>query len=104
MTKYPLPKKRHITRRKATMFVMAVAQSYPELKASENFLTLQAELSEVECKIAFSRQFFNDTVMMYNTKLETFPSNIFARIFSFKAEILYLAQSQEAKENVKIQF
>lgn len=90
--------------KKSLKSVMAVAENYPELKASANFLALQSELSDVESKIAFARQFFNDTVTIYNTKLETFPSNVFAHIFKFRAENLYLAQSQEAKENIKIQF
>ena len=65
---------------------------------------MQKELSETESKIAFARQFFNDAVTRYNTKLETFPSNIFAKIFGFQAESLFRAESQEAAKNVNVKF
>ncbi len=64
--------------------LFAVAENYPELKANENFINLQNQLEETEDKIAYSRQFYNDTVMMFNNKCETFPGNIFAGIFGFK--------------------
>ena len=64
--------------------LFAVAEAYPELKASENFQNLQNQLSDTEDKIAYSRQFYNDTVLMYNNKCETFPGNIFAGMFGFK--------------------
>lgn len=84
--------------------VMAVSENYPALKSNQNFLALQKELSETESKIAFARQFFNDAVTRYNTKLETFPSNIFARIFGFQAESLFRVESQEAAKNVNVKF
>ena len=65
--------------------IMAVSENYPDLKASESFLGLQDELRNTENKIAYSRQFYNDTVTMYNTKLEMLPSNLIA-----KASILRL--------------
>lgn len=83
---------------------MGVFENYPELKANENFLALQKELSETESKIAYARQFFNDSVTMYNTKLEVFPSNIFAKMFGFRAETLFQAGSEEAKKNVDVKF
>ena len=66
--------------------LFAVAENYPELKANENFKELQAQLAQTEDKIAYSRQFYNDTVLMYNNKCQTFPSNIFAGMFGFKLE------------------
>jgi LemA protein len=66
--------------------LFAVAEAYPELKASSNFLELQSELSKTEDKISFTRQFYNDTVMDYNNSVQIFPSSIIATIFSFKEE------------------
>lgn len=65
--------------------LMAVAESYPELKANENFLALQEELTGTESKIAFARQFYNDQVMLLNTLIGSFPSNVIARAFGFRA-------------------
>ena len=70
--------------------IMAVAEAYPDLKANQNFESLQNELTETEDKISYSRQFYNDTVTRYNTKLELFPSNIIAGMFHFTAESLSL--------------
>ena len=64
--------------------LFAVAENYPELKANENFKELQAQLAQTEDKIAYSRQFYNDSVLMYNNKCQTFPSNIIANSFGFK--------------------
>ncbi|MEP6476919.1 MAG: LemA family protein [Actinomycetota bacterium] len=61
--------------------LMAVAESYPELKANQNFLALQEELSGTESKIAYARQFFNDQVMGLNTKIQSFPSSVVANLF-----------------------
>ncbi len=63
--------------------LFAVAENYPDLKANENFLSLQKELAETENKIMFSRQFYNDTVQKYNTKIELFPNNILAKLLNF---------------------
>ena len=71
--------------------LFAVAENYPELKANANFKELQEELSDTEDKIAYSRQFYNDTVLMYNNKCEQFPSNIFAGMFNFKQAEFYKA-------------
>ena len=84
--------------------IMAVSESYPELKANQNFSDLSEELRNTENKISFSRQFYNDTVTMYNTKLEVFPSNIIAGMFNFKARDLFKAESDEARKNVKVDF
>ena len=84
--------------------IMAVSENYPDLKANQNFMELQEELRNTENKISFSRQFYNDTVTMYNTKLEVFPSNIIANMFAFKPETLFAAESEEARKNVKVDF
>ena len=84
--------------------IMAVAENYPNLKADQSFNNLQAELSDTENKISYSRQFYNDTVTIYNTKLETFPSNLVASMFGFKASTLFNVESEEAKKAVKVQF
>lgn len=86
--------------------IMAVSENYPDLKANQNFSELQEELQNTENKISFSRQFYNDTVTKYNTKLEVVPSNIVAGIFSskFQPAELFKAESEEARKNVKISF
>ena len=84
--------------------IMAVSENYPELKANQNFSELSEELRNTENKISFSRQFYNDTVTKYNTKLELFPSNIIAGIFNFKQTDLFSAESEEARKNVKVDF
>ena len=84
--------------------IMAVAEAYPDLKANQNFESLQNELTETEDKISYSRQFYNDTVTKYNTKLELFPSNIIAGMFHFTAESLFEVDSAEARKNVKVDF
>ena len=84
--------------------IMAVSESYPELKANQNFADLSEELRNTENKISFSRQFYNDTVTMYNTKLQVFPSNIIAGMFNFKSRDLFKAESDEARKNVKVDF
>ena len=83
--------------------IMAVSESYPELKANENFKQLSEELSNTENKISFSRQFYNDTVTMYNTKLQIFPSNIIAGMFNFTSRDLFKSDD-EARKNVKVDF
>jgi len=84
--------------------IMAVSENYPELKANQNFSDLSEELRNTENKISFSRQFYNDTVTMYNTKLQVFPSNIIAGMFNFTARDLFKAESDEARKNVKVDF
>ena len=84
--------------------IMAVSENYPELKANQNFSELSEELRNTENKISFSRQFYNDTSTMYNTKLQVFPSNIIAGMFNFKPFDLFVAENDEARKNVKINF
>ena len=84
--------------------IMAVAESYPDLKANQNFISLQGELTDTENKISYSRQFYNDIVTRYNTKIQTVPSNIIAGIFGFKAQDLYKIDTEEARKSVKVDF
>ena len=84
--------------------IMAVAESYPDLKANQNFISLQGELTDTENKISHSRQFYNDIVTRYNTKIQTVPSNIIAGIFGFKAQELYKIDTEEARKSVKVDF
>lgn len=84
--------------------IMAVSENYPELKANQNFADLSEELRNTENKISFSRQFYNDTVTMYNTKLQVFPSNIIASMFNFKSRDLFKTESDESRKNVKVDF
>ena len=84
--------------------IMAVSESYPDLKANQNFADLQNSLKETENKISFSRQFYNDSVTLYNTKLEVFPSNIVGNIFGFQPEALFNVENEEARKNVKVDF
>ena len=83
--------------------LFAVSESYPDLKANQNFLMLQEELSGIESKIAYARQFYNDTVLTYNTKTETVPDSVIAGMFGFKKRD-YFQIDEAARENVKVQF
>ena len=83
--------------------LFAVAENYPELKANQNFMQLQEELSGTESKIAYARQFYNDTVLKYDNVREKFPSNIVAGMFGFK-EREYFAAEESAREPVKVEF
>lgn len=83
--------------------LFALAESYPELKANTNFENLQNQLKDTEDKISYSRQFYNDTVLMYNNKVELFPSNIIAGMFGFKKENFFEANEEERK-NVQVKF
>ena len=84
--------------------IMAVSENYPELKANQNFSELSEELRNTENKISFSRQFYNDSVTMYNEKLQIFPSNIIANMFNFKPRELFKTDSDEARKHVKVDF
>ncbi len=84
--------------------IMAVSENYPELKANQNFSELSEELRNTENKISFSRQFYNDSVTFYNTKLQMFPSNIIANMFNFTPRELFKAESDEARKNIKVDF
>lgn len=85
--------------------VFAIAEAYPELKANQNFLALQQELSDTENKIQASRRFFNSNVMEINTRVESFPSNIVAGMFGFKKEEFFdLDGAPAEREPVKVSF
>jgi len=84
--------------------LMVVVEQYPDLKANQNFLALQEELSSTENKIAFSRQHYNDSVMTYNTRIQSFPNNIVAGAFSFGEEAFFEIQDKAAREVPKVQF
>ncbi|MCX7799882.1 MAG: LemA family protein [Fimbriimonadales bacterium] len=82
----------------------AVAESYPELKANENMLSLQEELKSTENKIAFARQYYNNVVTQYNTKLEAFPTNLMASMGNFQPAELFELDEPAARDAVKVQF
>ena len=84
--------------------IMAVSENYPDLKANQNFSELQEELRNTENKISYSRQFYNDSVTKYNTKIQTIPTNIIAGMFNFKEEEFFKTESEEARHNVKVSF
>jgi LemA protein len=83
--------------------LFAVAENYPTLKANENFMQLQEELSGTENKIAYSRQHYNDMVMLFNTKIQLFPNNVFAGMLKFTKMDLFKASESE-KKNIKVEF
>jgi len=84
--------------------LFAVAENYPQLKANENFMMLQEELSGTEGKIAYARQFYNDSVMTYDTKREVFPSSIIANWFKFPEKDYFEIEEPAAREPVKVKF
>jgi len=79
-------------------------ENYPDLKANQNFLALQEELTSTENKISFSRQNYNDQVLFLNNKIEMFPSNIIAGMFNFAKEQFFEVDSPEERKNVKVSF
>lgn len=83
--------------------LFALSENYPELKANTNFLQMQSDLKDVEDKIAYARQFYNDVVLKLNNKVEMFPSNLVAGIFKVSKEKFFEALETE-KENVKVSF
>jgi LemA protein len=84
--------------------LMMVAEQYPNLKANENMMQLTEELTSTENKISFARQAYNDSVMVYNTDREVFPSNIIAGIFNFGPAELFVIDKPEQKEAPKVSF
>lgn len=84
--------------------LFALAENYPDLKANQNMLSLQEELSSTENKVAFSRQAYNDAVMRYNTSRETFPNVIFADMFSFREADLFEIEEVREREAPKVSF
>lgn len=83
--------------------IFALSEDYPKLQANQNFLMLQEELAGIESKIAFARQFYNDSVLKYNTKTQVMPDNIIAGIFGFKPKE-YFEIEEAAREAVKVKF
>lgn len=83
--------------------VFALAENYPNLKANENFLELQKELSSTEDKVAYSRQFYNDSILSYNDLCKTFPGNMFAKFMNKKPRE-YIQATESEKKNVKVEF
>ncbi|HEY5611034.1 MAG TPA: LemA family protein [Thermoanaerobaculia bacterium] len=84
--------------------LFALAEAYPDLKANQNFLALQEELASTENKIGFSRQYYNDSVLGLNNKVEMFPTNIIANMFAFKQAEFFEVETPEARQAVKVQF
>jgi LemA protein len=84
--------------------LLAVAEAYPDLKANQNMQQLMEELTSTENKVAFARQAYNDAVMVYNTKRETFPSNLVAGSFQFKAAELFVVENEAEKQAPQVKF
>jgi len=84
--------------------LMLVVEAYPDLKANQNFLALQEELTSTENKIGFARQAYNDSVMQFNTKIQTVPANIVAGMFQFSAEPFFEVQEAAVREAPKVSF
>ena len=83
--------------------LFAVSENYPELKANQNFIQLQEEITGTENKIAYARQHYNDVVMAFNNKIQQFPNNVFAGMFNFGPETFFEA-AEEERENVEVKF
>jgi len=83
--------------------LFAIAEAYPDLKANTNFIELQRELSSTEDRVAYARQFYNDSILTYNNKCKTFPGKIFAGMYGFK-EKEYLKIAEAERKAVKVDF
>ena len=84
--------------------LFAVAEAYPDLKANQNFLALQEELAATENKIGFARQYYNDMAKQYKNRVEVFPSNIIAGMFSFKTEPFFQLESAQERVAPQVKF
>ncbi|MBZ0255611.1 LemA family protein [bacterium] len=84
--------------------MMLLVENYPELKANQNFLALQEELSSTENKLGFARQYYNDSVMKYNTKIQSIPTNIVAGMFNFGEEPFFEIEDQAQREAPQVKF
>jgi len=84
--------------------LMVVVEQYPDLKANQNFLSLQEELSSTENKIGFSRQFYNDSVMTYNNRVQSFPANIIAGMFTFNTEPFFELEDRADRQVPQVSF
>jgi len=83
--------------------LFAVSEAYPDLKANQNFLNLQEELTSTEDRIAYARQYYNDAVLRYNTKIQTVPTSAIANVFNF-SEREYFEADEQSRENVQVDF
>lgn len=83
--------------------IMVLAESYPNLKSSENFKNLSDQLTKIEDDIANSRKYYNGVVRLYNNKVEIIPNSIFAKLFGYKSKLMY-ETSENERENIKIEF
>ena len=84
--------------------LMLVVEQYPDLKANQNFLALQEELTSTENKIGFARQFYNDSVMKYNTRIQSVPTNLVAGMFNFQQETFFELEDQAQREVPQVKF
>ncbi len=84
--------------------IFALSENYPDLKSSQNFLSLQSDLSDIENKIQSARRFYNGNVLDYNTAVETVPTNMIANMFSFKKEVFFELDDEAARQPVKVEF
>jgi len=84
--------------------LLAVVENYPDLKANQNFMALQEELTSTENKISFSRQYYNDEVLKYNNKTQMFPSNLVAGMTGFKSGEFFEVKNETEREAVKVSF
>lgn len=84
--------------------LFAVAENYPELKANQNFLLLQEELSGIESKVAYARQFYNDTILAYNNARQVFPSSIIANMFNFQEKDYFEIEEPSKRAVPKVDF
>jgi LemA protein len=85
--------------------LLAVVENYPELKANQNVMSMQEELSNTENKISYSRQFYNDITMKYNTAIEQFPANLIAKLFNFKMfDFFKIPESEKEVPKVDLNF
>ncbi len=84
--------------------LLAVVENYPDLKANQNFMALQEELTSTENKISFSRQYYNDEVLKYNNKTQMFPSNVIASMTGFKSGEFFEVKNETEREAVKVSF
>jgi LemA protein len=84
--------------------LFAVAENYPDLKANQNFLALQEELTSTENRIAFARQYYNDAVLRLNNLIQMFPSNLIARFFAFTPQEFFELESPEEKKRPEVKF
>jgi len=83
---------------------MVVVENYPDLKANQNFLAVQEELTSTENKISFARQAYNDAVLFFNNKIEMFPSNVIAGMFNFRPQEFFEIEEPAQREAPKVQF